>query len=299
MSLLKLAMYILLSCLTIVHSQTALIGAQKDLRGVQVASRLREVLYGLAVYTLNHWGNLTAAIPAPIPYKDVVTGNMVNVGNIFSPTASELMQLGFLAAPTPGAGLYPDVGLGGVGTYRTSIAINPAGCSGSACSSDLDVYLMEPVAQWNGQFDIRLTSTAVNDRYASVGYTYPDAPALFKGPNLAWTHALAPPIAAQSGRAMVHTSDVQGLLTNQLPTESAGWKAPVSTVADLPTAQANAIGDIRLVTSTGVPYFWQGLYWNALYSLPDSVTSLGPSAGNTNTSSVYIGASSGKKYRVD
>lgn len=38
------------------------------------------------------------------------------------------------------------------------------------------------------------------------------------------------------------------------------WKAPVTNVVSLPTAD-NEIGDVRLVISTGELYYWDGSSW--------------------------------------
>ena len=38
------------------------------------------------------------------------------------------------------------------------------------------------------------------------------------------------------------------------------WKAPVTNVVSLPTTD-NEIGDVRLVISTGVLYYWAGYSW--------------------------------------
>ena len=300
MSILKLAIYLLVSTLAILNAQSVLIRAQKDLQGSQVLAPLREVLYGLSLYTLTYWRNLTSALPQAISYKNPVSGNLVNVQNILSPTADELMMLGFLASATTTSSTYPGLPRGGAGHYQTAIAITPAGCTDNVCNTDLDVFWTQPVAQSKGKFDILLTSTAINDEFISMGYTYPDDPTLFKSSTDAWTHPVASKLTAQSGLAMIHTDRAREMLAARYPaSQSIGWRTPGTQVSDLSTPwQTNAISDIRVATATGVPYFWTGSFWSPLNTSTKNTTYLGPASGNTGDNSLYIGSFSGNKFYV-
>ena len=301
MSMLRLAIYLLVTTLTILNAQWTRISANKDIQGGQMAVAMREVLYGLSLYSLANWTNLTAATPAAITYTHPATGNLTNVANIFSPTADELMMMGFLASPTATSTTYPGLPWGGAGSYATAIAITPAGCSGNACTTDVDVYWTQPVAVSNGTFDALLTSTVVNDSNIAMGYTYPDNTALFKGSNATWTHDVPATLTAQSGLAMLHTSSPKLFLAARYPSnDNPWWNPPKTAAADLSTPlNVTAISDIGLVTSSGVLYFWTGSAWRPLNTSSNNTVYLGGSSGNTGNFSVYIGDSSGRNFYTE
>jgi hypothetical protein len=301
MSMLRLALYLLVTTLMIWNAQWTRISADKDIQGGQVAVAMREVLYGLSLYSLTHWANLTAATPAAITYTHPATGNLANVVNIFSPTADELMMMGFLASPTATSTTYPGLPWGGAGSYATAIAITPAECSGNACTTDLDVYWTQPVALSKGTFDVLLTSTVVNDSNISMGYTYPDNPALFRSSNATWSHGVPATLAAQAGLAMLHTRAPKLLLAARYPShDNPWWNPPKSAAADLSTPlNVTEISDIGLVTSSGVPYFWTGSAWSPLNINANNTTFLGQKSGNTGDNSVFIGNLSGNAFYVE
>jgi hypothetical protein len=296
--MLRLAIYVLVATLAILNAQWTRISANKDIKGAQVAIAMREVLYGLSLYSLTYWNNLTAATPMAISYQNPVTNAQVNVLNLLSPTADELMMLGLLALPSATASTYPGLPWGGVGSYTTAIAITPTGCTGNACSIDLDVYWTQPVALHNGKFDALLTSLVVNDSYISMGYTYPDNPALFKSSNSTWSHAVPATLTAQAGLAMLHTSDAKQFLAARYPiSDHPRWKPPQANAADLSTPMnVSQISDIGLVTLSGALYFWTGSAWSPLNTSDNNAVYLGQSTGNTGNFSVYIGDNSGRNF---
>jgi hypothetical protein len=300
MSMLRLAVYLLVTTLMIWNAQWTRISVSKDIQGGQVAVAMREVLYGLSLYSLTHWTNLTAATPAAIAYTHPATGN-AHVVNIFSPTADELMMMGFLASPTATSTTYPGLPWGGAGSYATAIAILPAGCSGNTCTTDLDVYWTQPVALSKGTFDVLLTSTVVNDNNISMGYTYPDNPALFKSSNATWTHAVPAPLNAQAGLAMLHTRAPKLFLAARYPSnDNPWWNPPKTAAADLSTPlNVTEISDGGLITSSGILYFWTGSAWRPLNTSGDNTVYLGGSTGNTGNFSVYVGGSSGRNFHIE
>ena len=298
MSMLRLAIYLLVTTLMILNAQWTRISANKDIQGGQVAVAMREVLYGLSLYSLTHWTNLTAATPAAITYTNPDTKKLTEVVDIFFPTADELMMLGFLASPTAKSTTYPGLPWGGAGRYATAIAILPKGCSGNACTTDLDVYWTQPVALHNGTFDTLLTSTVVNDSFISMGYTYPDNPTLFKSSNATWSHAVPATLTAQAGLAMLHTRDAQQFLAARYPiSDHPRWKPPQANAADLSTPlNVTRLSDIGLITSSGALYFWTGSAWSPLNTSDNNTVYLGQSTGNTGNFSVYIGDNSGRHF---
>jgi hypothetical protein len=300
MSIFKLAMYLLVTTLVMLNAQWTRISVNKEIQGAQVAIAMREVLYGLSLYSLTYWNNLTAAIPVAISYKNPVTNAQVNVVNNLSPTADELMMMGFLASPTATSTTYPGLPWGGAGSYATAIAITPEGCSGTACTTAVDVYWTQPVAVRNGKFDILLTSNVVNDGFIAIGYTYPDDPSLFKSTDTTWAYKVPAALPQQAGLAMLHTSQIRQLFADKYPAKvTTSWKTPVATIADLPIAlQTNSISDIFVTKVNGVPNYWTGTSWNPLNTNLNNSTFLGLSSGNTGNSSVYIGVSSGKGFYV-
>ena len=296
--MLRLAIYVLVATLAILNAQWTRISANKDIQGAQVAIAMREVLYGLSLYSLTYWNHLTAATPIAISYKNPVTNAQVDVLNILSPTPDELMMLGLLALPSATASNYPGLPWVGAGSYATAIAITPAGCSGNACSIDLDVYWTQPVALHNGTFDTLLTSTVVNDSFISMGYTYPDNPTLFKSSNATWSHAVPATLTAQAGLAMLHTRDAQQFLAARYPiSDHPRWKSPQVNAADLSTPlNVTRLSDIGLITSSGALYFWTGSAWSPLNTSDNNTVYLGQSTGNTGNFSVYIGDNSGRHF---
>ena len=296
--MLRLAIYVLVATLAILNAQWTRISANKDIQGAQVAIAMREVLYGLSLYSLTYWKHFTAATPIAISYKNPVTNAQVDVLNILSPTPDELMMLGLLALPSATASNYPGLPWGGAGSYATAIAITPAGCSGNACSIDLDVYWTQPVALHNGTFDTLLTSTVVNDSFISMGYTYPDNPTLFKSSNATWSHAVPATLTAQAGLAMLHTRDAQQFLAARYPiSDHPRWKSPQVNAADLSTPlNVTRLSDIGLITSSGALYFWTGSAWSPLNTSDNNTVYLGQSTGNTGNFSVYIGDNSGRHF---
>ncbi len=298
MSMLRLAIYLLVTTLMILNAQWTRISANKDIQGGQVAVAMREVLYGLSLYSLTHWTNLTAATPAAITYTNPDTKKLTEVVDIFFPTADELMMLGFLASPTAKSTTYPGLPWGGAGRYATAIAILPKGCSGNACTTDLDVYWTQPVALSKGTFDVLLTSTVVNDSNIAMGYTYPDNTALFKSSNATWSHGVPAPLNAQAGLAMLHTSAPKSFLAARSPnTGHVWWQAPKTIFDQLSQSLIDTnVSDISLVSSTGVAYFWTGSEWKPLNINESTSTYLGAQSGNTGSTSLYLGNLSGTGF---
>jgi len=292
MTILTTSFYVLLTSFALLSAQYFAVTSYKNALGTVAVTELRDVLNALSVYTVNNWNDLILSTPNPIAYTDPVSKVAVNVVNVKSPTADELMLLGFLPSPSSSARTYPKPSVGT--SYKTLMSVTPVACSGNACNIDLYVYLSTPVAKSNGQFDAHLISTAVNTSSTSVGYTYPTNPTTVLGLNNTWTYSMA--AGTLSGLAMIHTNLGSNFFNTNYPcVENGCWKSPVQSLASLPLLK-NAVGDVRLVTSLGTAYSWTGSFWNALNTNGLNSAYLGPSSGNSGSNNVYVGASSGQHF---
>jgi hypothetical protein len=294
MSPLTISLYVLLTTLAIFGAQFSAVNTYKDALGTVAVSQLRDVLNGLAVYTVNNWNDLILTTPSPIAYTNPLTQTSVNVVNIKSPTADELMMLGFLPSPKVTSTTYSKPTLGS--SFKTLLSITPAACTGNACSINLYVYFTTPVAKTNGQFDSHLISTAINTTSTSMGYTFPNNPTTVVGFNNAWTYQMA--AGTLSGMAMIHTSIGTNFFNANYPcVENGCWKSPVLDLTKLPLLK-NSLGDIRMVTSLGTAYSWTGAFWNALNTNSLNSAFIGQSSGNTGSNNVYVGANSASHFYV-
>ena len=292
MTILTTCFYVLLTSIALISAQLFAVNSYKNVLGHVAASELRDVLNALAVYTVNNWNDLILSTPGPIAYLDPVTQAAVNVVNVKSPTANELMLLGFLPTPSATAKTYPKPSVGT--SYKTGMSVTPVACTGNACNIDLYVYLTTPVAKTNGQFDAHLISTAVNTSSISMGYTYPSNPTTAVGFNNTWTYAM--PAGTLSGIAMIHTNLGSNFFNTNYPcVENGCWKSPVQDLTKMPLLK-NAVGDIRLVTSLGAAYSWTGSFWNALNTNGLNSAYLGQSSGNSGSNNVYVGSNSGQNF---
>jgi hypothetical protein len=295
MTPLSLTLYVLLTTLALLSAQFSAVNSYKEAVGAIAVVQLRDVLNGFAVYTVNHWNDLTLSTPNAIAYTDPLTQASVNVVDVKSPSANELMLLGFLSSPSSTSSNYTAPILGG--SFKTIMSITPLACTGNACNIDLYVYCTTPVAKTNGQFDSHLISTSINTTSTTVGYTYPALPSKVVGSNNAWSYQMAD--GAVSGMAMVHTSMGTDVFNVNYPCIGNGcWKSPVQNLTQLPLLK-NSLGDIRLVTSLGVGYSWTGAFWNSLNTNSLASAFIGQNSGNTGSNNVYIGTNSGKNFYVE
>jgi len=294
MTPLAITLYVLLTTVAIISAQFSAVNSYKEALGTVAATQLRDVLNGFAVYTVNNWNDLILTTPNPISYTNPATQSVVNVVNVKSPTADELMLLGFLPSPTATSTTYTKPALGT--SYKTLMSITPAACTGNACNIDLYVYFTTPVAKSNGQFDTHLISTAINTPSTTMGYTYPANPVMVIGANSAWTYQLA--AGTVSGMAMIHTNIGTNFFNANYPCiENGCWKSPVQNFNNLPRLR-NSRGDIRLVISLGTAYSWTGSLWNALNTNSLNSAFIGQSSGNSGSNNVYVGTNSASNFYV-
>lgn len=287
-------LYVLLTTMVILSAQFSSVNSYKDAMGTVAVSQLRDVLSGLAVYTVNNWNNLILTTPNSITYTNPVTHASLNVLDVKSPTADELMLLGYLASPKTTSIAYTKPVLGT--SYKTFLSVTPVACTGSACNINLYVYFTTPVAKTNGQFDTHLVSTAINTTSTSMGYTYPSSPTKIIGFNNSWSYQMA--AGTVSGMAMIHTSIATNFFNANYPcVENGCWKSPVQDLSKLPLLK-NSLGDVRLVISLGTAYSWTGAFWNSLNTNSLNSTFIGQGSGNTGSNNVYVGTSNASHFYV-
>jgi len=294
MTPLTTAFYVILTSLALLSAQFTSVNRYKEALSTVTAIQLRNVLNGFAVYTVNNWNNLILTLPDPIAFTNPVTLASVNVVDVKSPTADELMLLNYLPAVTPSSLSYTKPLF--ANTYKTAMSISPPSCLGNACNIDLYVYFSTPVANTNGQFDNHLITTSINTTSMSMGYSYPADTRSVVGFNKAWTFQL--PQSTEPGIAMIHTNMGTSFFNQNFHCiENGCWKSPVQSLSDLPLLK-NSLGDIRLVISLGSAYSWTGSFWNALNSNSLNSAFAGQSAGNTGSNNVYVGSNSGNHFYV-
>ncbi len=293
MPYMRWVIYVLVSMTSMV---SALLGSTSERRmatATVVSAQLKTVLSGLSLYVINNWNNLVLATPSPISYT-LPGGASRNVLNVLTPTASELMLLGFLSSPSALATTYPLPSFGG--GYATALTRSPVGCQGNACSIELYAWLTSPVGGDTKKFDIHYVDNRALSSNISMGYSTPGTPSVINGPNNSWSYTLTG--NQNAGVAMIHTYlGVRDFSDTYPCVFVACWKSPAASFASFPT-RLNTVGDVRLEQSSGDLYFWTGSNWRTMFSNATFTSYLGANAGNTGSNNTYLGNSSGQALYV-
>ena len=290
---LRLVMYVVASMTSMLSSQLSSSSDHRLAQATVVSAQLKTILSGLSLYVINNWNNLVLATPNPIAYK-LPSGVSKNVLNVLTPTASELMLLGFLSSPSASTTTYPLPTLGG--GYSTALTRSPVGCQGNACSIELYAWLTSPVGGDTKTFDIHYVDNRALSSNISMGYSTPGAPSVINGPNNSWSYTLTG--NKNAGIAMIHTYlGVNDFSATYPCVFVACWKSPAASFASFPT-RLNTVGDVRMEQSSGNLYFWTGSNWRTMYSNTTFTTYLGANSGNTGSNNTYLGNSSGQALYV-
>jgi hypothetical protein len=293
MPYLRLAIYVMVSMSTMLGAQLTRSSEQRLAVATVVTAQLKALLSGFSLYVINNSNNLVLSTPAPIGYS-MPNGSTQTVANVLSPTANELMLLGFLASPTVGATAYPAPTVGGA--YQTALTLSPTGCQGNACTIELYVWLSSPVGGSTSGFDIHYLDNQSLAGNISMGYTLPSQPSVVHGPHNSWSYSLTNNTLA--GIPMIHTYlGASDFMATYPCVVVACWKSPSSLAASFPT-RSNTVGDARLEQMSGGLYFWTGASWRNFNSNSAFTSYLGSQSGNTGSNNTFLGNSSGQALYV-